>query len=363
MSSATTPMMSLADAAVLLPGAVLVGDGATVIDRVHSDTRSVTVGDLFVALKGERFDAHDFLTQAKAEGAVAAMAQHGLAEAGLPGLLVADTLAALQTLAGAWRARHALALIAVTGSNGKTTVTQMLAAILRAWQGDAALATAGNFNNHIGVPLTLLRLRPQHRAAVVELGMNHAGEIAQLAALAQPTVALVNNAQREHQEFMPSVEAVAWENGAAISALSTSGVAVFPADDAQAPVWRALAGDRRCISFALNGTADVTGSAQWQEHAGHWRLALSTPTGAAELALHAPGQHNLHNALAATAAALAAGAPLAAITSGLTTFRPVAGRSQLRQVQRGDQSISLVDDSYNADRVGVGVVEIGRAHV
>ena len=220
MSGAKTPMMSLAEAAVLLPGAVLVGDGATVIDRVHSDTRSVTVGDLFVALKGERFDAHDFLTQAKAEGAVAAMAQHGLAEAGLPGLLVADTLAALQTLAGAWRARHALALIAVTGSNGKTTVTQMLAAILRAWQGDAALATAGNFNNHIGLPLTLLRLRPQHRAAVVELGMNHAGEIAQLAALAQPTVALVNNAQREHQEFMASVQAVAWENGAAISALS-----------------------------------------------------------------------------------------------------------------------------------------------
>ena len=198
-----------------MPGARLVGDGATAFGRVHSDTRSLRPGDLFVALKGERFDAHDFLPQARASGAVAALATHGLAEAGLPGLLVSDTLAGLQQLATAWRASQRLPVIGVTGSNGKTTVTQMIASILRAAHGDRALATAGNLNNHIGVPLTVLRLHG-HRAAVIELGMNHPGEIAELAAIAQPTVALVNNAQREHQEFMHTVEAVARENGSVI---------------------------------------------------------------------------------------------------------------------------------------------------
>ncbi|MES2993699.1 MAG: Mur ligase family protein, partial [Pseudomonadota bacterium] len=198
-------MMTLAQAHALLPASTLVGDGATEVLRVHSDTRSLQAGDLFVALKGDNFDAHDFIAQAKAAGAAAALAERGLAEAGLPGLQVADTQAALTALARAWRQRFHLPLIAVAGSNGKTTVTQMVASILRAWLGDAAFATAGNLNNHIGVPLTLLRLRQDdvawHRAGVVELGMNHPGEIAALAALAAPTVALVNNAQREHQEF------------------------------------------------------------------------------------------------------------------------------------------------------------------
>ncbi|HZT56300.1 MAG TPA: Mur ligase family protein, partial [Burkholderiaceae bacterium] len=201
-------MMTLAQAHALLPDSTLVGDSATELLRVHSDTRSLQRGDLFVALRGERFDAHDFLAQARASGAAAALAERGLAEAGLSGLQVADTQAALTSLAHAWRRRFHLPLIAVTGSNGKTTVTQMIATILRAWLGDAAFATAGNLNNHIGVPLTLLRLRQDddvhHRAGVVELGMNHAGEIKALAELAAPTVALVNNAQREHQEFMAS---------------------------------------------------------------------------------------------------------------------------------------------------------------
>ena len=254
-------MFTLAQAHAMLPGSTLVGDGSLALRRVHSDTRSVQPGDLFVALNGERFDAHDFLAQARASGAVAAIAEHGLAEADLPGLQVADTQRALTTLAQAWRHRLHLPLIAVAGSNGKTTVTQMIASILRAWLGDAAFATVGNLNNHIGVPLTLLRLRQDdavfHRAGVVELGMNHPGEIAELAAITEPTVALVNNAQREHQEFMASVEAVAHENGAAISALGASGVAVFPADDDHAPVWHRLAGSRPMLTFALADRSEV----------------------------------------------------------------------------------------------------------
>ncbi|MEI7786250.1 MAG: Mur ligase family protein, partial [Betaproteobacteria bacterium] len=210
-------MMNLAQAQALLPGSQLVGDGNVQIERVHSDSRSLRAGDLFIALRGERFDAHEFLAQAAAAGAVAALAERGLAEAGLPGLWVDDSRQGLSALAAGWRQTFAGPLIAVTGSNGKTTVTQMTAAILRAHLGEAALATQGNFNNDIGVPLTLLRLRPQHRMAVLELGMNHPGEIAQLAQIARPTIALVNNAQREHQEFMASVEAVAQENGAVIS--------------------------------------------------------------------------------------------------------------------------------------------------
>ena len=183
-------LMSLAQAHALLPGSRLVGAGATAIQRVHSDSRSLRDGDLFVALRGERFDAHDFLPQARAAGARAALAERGLAEAGLPGLLVPDTLLALQQLARAWRAQLTLPVIVVAGSNGKTTVTQMIAAILHAWLGDAALATAGNFNNHIGVPLQVLRLTPEHRVAVFELGMNHPGEIATLARIAQATVGI-----------------------------------------------------------------------------------------------------------------------------------------------------------------------------
>ncbi len=368
-------MMTLAQAHALLPGSTLVGEsahaGTVQITRVHSDSRSLCAGDLFVALKGERFDAHDFLPQARAAGAVAALAERGLAETGLPGLLVNDTLAALQTLAGAWRARFHLPLIAVAGSNGKTTVTQMIASILRHWLGEAAFATEGNFNNHIGLPLTLLRLRQDdatwHRAAVVELGMNHPGEIAQLAALAAPSVALVNNAQREHQEFMATVEAAARENGAVISALPGTGVAVFPAHDEFTPLWRELSAARRVLTFALDAPADVSstamsdadvggtaisnadvrGAAQWV--ANRWQVQLTTPAGHATLRLNVAGVHNVRNALAAAAAALAAGAPLAAVVHGLRAFEPVKGRSQLKNISLQGAQATLVDDSYNAN--------------
>ena len=348
-------MMTLAQAHALLPGSTLVGDGAIALLRVHSDTRSLRAGDLFVALKGERFDAHEMLGEAKIRGAVAALAQRGLAESGLPGLLVTDTQAALEQLGAAWRARFHLPLVAVTGSNGKTTVTQMIAAILRAWHSEGAFATEGNYNNHIGVPLTLLRLRQDdslwHRAGVVELGMNHPGEIARLARLAQPTIALVNNAQREHQEFMADVEAVARENGAAIEALAAGGTAVYPADDAHAPLWRHLARSRPQLTFALQGPADITVDARWvaQGQAAHWTLALRTPAGPVAVSLKLAGLHNVRNALAAVACALAAGAPVAALQRGLDGFAAVQGRSQIKAAVLHGTPVTLVDDSYNAN--------------
>jgi UDP-N-acetylmuramoyl-tripeptide--D-alanyl-D-alanine ligase len=246
-------MMRLQQALGWLPGVRLVGDASVQALRVNTDTRSLQAGDLFVALKGERFDAHEFLAQAKAQGAVAAIAHHGLAEAGLPGLEVPDTRLALGRLAAGWRSQFKLPLVAVAGSNGKTTVTQMIAAILRAWKADKAFATEGNLNNDIGVPLTLLRLTAAHEVGVVELGMNHPGEIAYLAELSRPTVALVNNAQREHLEFMATVEAVARENGSVFQSLDAAGTAVFPADDDYTPLWRELVGARKVLTFALSG--------------------------------------------------------------------------------------------------------------
>ncbi|MFN9006747.1 MAG: UDP-N-acetylmuramoyl-tripeptide--D-alanyl-D-alanine ligase [Betaproteobacteria bacterium] len=361
-------MMTLAQAHALLPGSTVLGSGELTFTRVHTDTRSIEPGDLFVALRGERFDGHEFIAQARARGAVAVLASRAdaLGQAspgGLPGLLVADTLAALQQLAQGWRHRFHLPLVAVAGSNGKTTVTQMVAAILRAAHGSGMLATAGNLNNHIGVPLTLLRLRQDdehwHRAAVVELGMNHPGEIARLAALAQPTVALVNNAQREHQEFMKSVEAVADENGAVIDALPAGGTVVIPADDAFTPRWRARAGARRVLSFGAHASrdsdsdsdrgADVVASGTWDTEAAAWALTLATPAGSTSLKLHLPGTHNLRNAAAAAACALAAGEKLAAVQAGLEAFRPVAGRSQLHRLSSPTGPVTLVDDSYNAN--------------
>lgn len=341
-----TAMLTLQQAAALLPGAQVVGDRSIAFGRVHTDTRTLAAGDLFVALRGERFDAHDFLPQAYAAGAVAAIAERGLGE-GRPGLVVPDTLAALQRLATAWRAAFSLPLVAVTGSNGKTTVTQMTAAILQAAYGEAGFSTRGNLNNHIGVPLTLLRLRATHRAGVVELGMNHPGEIGELAALARPTIALVNNAQREHQEFMASVEAVARENGSAISLLPADGCAVFPADDAYTALWRRLAGTRRVLSFALEGEADLTAQARWEGEA--WAVSARTPAGPFQTRLHIAGRHNVKNALAAAACALAAGVPLAAVAHGLAAFRPVNGRSQAETLNWNGRAVTLVNDTYNAN--------------
>ncbi|MES2529866.1 MAG: UDP-N-acetylmuramoyl-tripeptide--D-alanyl-D-alanine ligase, partial [Pseudomonadota bacterium] len=345
-------MMTLGQAAAWLPGARLIGDPATPIARLHTDTRTLAPGDLFVALKGERFDANDFLAEARAQGAVAALAHGGLEAAQLAGLEVPDTLAAFGAIAAGWRAQFTLPLIAVTGSNGKTTVTQMIASILAAARGDRSLATVGNFNNEIGVPLTLLRLRASHELAVVELGMNHPGEIARLAAMAQPTVALVNNAQREHQEFMATVEAVARENAAVFDALPADGTAVFPHGDAFTALWTSLAKaqpTRRCISFGESADADVSlVRAEWQGSA--WQVEARTEFGPLRFALGIAGRHNVINALAATACALAAGVSLAHIADGLSAFEPVKGRSKASALQLPDgHAITLVDDTYNAN--------------
>jgi len=344
-------MMTLQQALVWIqrsqPAARLVGDGATPLQRVCTDTRQLQAGDLFVALKGERMDANDFLPQARAAGAVAAVAHRGLEAAGLAGIEVADSTLALGDIAAGWRAQFGLPLVAITGSNGKTTVTQMVASILRAAAGEAAFATQGNFNNAIGVPLTLLRLQAQHRLGVVELGMNHPGEIAELARIAQPTVALVNNAQREHQEFMHTVQAVAEENGSVFAFLPADGVAVFPADEEFTALWRALAGNRRQLTFGGEGADVCCTTAQWQ--GGAWQVQLQTPAGAVACQLHIAGRHNVRNAQAAAACALAAGVSLQAIGEGLNAFRPVKGRSRSAALQVHGRSVALVDDTYNAN--------------
>ncbi|HET8744789.1 MAG TPA: UDP-N-acetylmuramoyl-tripeptide--D-alanyl-D-alanine ligase [Ramlibacter sp.] len=325
----------------------LVGDGAVEIQRVHSDTRTLQPGDLFVALKGERFDANDFLADAQAKGAVAAIAQPDRLPAGMPGVEVEDSKLALGELAHAWRTQYKLPLIAVTGSNGKTTVTQMIASILRAWQPEGHLATQGNLNNDIGLPLTLLRLRAAHRIGVIELGMNHPGEIGTLARIAAPTVALVNNAQREHQEFMATVEAVAQENGSVFAALPMHGVAVFPAGDPFTMLWTGLADARPCMTFG-DDDADVRlADAQWQQ--GHWQVQARTPAGPLAFTLQVAGRHNVRNALAAATCALAAGVPLPAIAAGLEGFEPVKGRSRALAVQLDGRTLTVVDDSYNAN--------------
>jgi UDP-N-acetylmuramoyl-tripeptide--D-alanyl-D-alanine ligase len=351
-------MMTLQQALAWLPGATLVGDddaAEIVIQRVHTDTRTIQPGDLFVALKGDQFDANDFLAEAKAKGAVAALghSQEQLMQAGLPGLVVSDTKLALGALATGWRAQFKLPLIAVTGSNGKTTVTQMIASILRTYRPETMLATQGNFNNDIGVPLTLLRLRAHHTIAVVELGMNHPGEIALLANMARPTVALVNNAQREHLEFMATIDAVAWENGSVIEALPGNGVAVFPHDDTHTTLWHDLTCQRAQLTFEVappssTSAADIVCTAATWAH-GAWQVHVQTPAGALAYALHIAGVHNVKNSLAAVACTLSGGVPLEAIARGLAAFEPVKGRSLALAGLFQGREFTLVDDTYNAN--------------
>lgn len=345
-------MMTLEQAARWMTQAEVHGDPKLPLLRVHTDTRTLLAGDLFVALKGEKFDANEFLPQAKLLGATAAICDdaQALVRCGLGGCIVPDTRRALGELASGWRNQFRLPLICVTGSNGKTTVTQMIAAILRSSNPSNYLATQGNFNNEIGLPLTLLRLRPDTQVAVLEVGMNHPGEIAKLAAIARPSVALVNNAQREHMEFMRSVEAVALENGAVISALDTEGVAVFPADDEHTPLWRSLAGARACLEFSddpRSAAAVRCLQAQWTQ--GAWQVHATSPVGTFSYQLHIAGQHNLKNSLAAASCAISAGIALKDVASGLSAFEPVKGRSRLFSLQFSGRDITVVDDSYNAN--------------
>jgi UDP-N-acetylmuramoyl-tripeptide--D-alanyl-D-alanine ligase len=336
-------MMQLAEAGAALGART---SGADVrFTGVSTDSRSIRAGDLFVALRGERFDGHDFLKSAAAASAAAAMVDAAYrGEYPLPALVVRDTRRSLGDLARYWRARFAPTLIAITGSNGKTTVKEMLAAILRRHAGEeAVLATRGNLNNDIGLPLTLLGLRHAHRWCAIELGMNHKGEIAYLGGIARPTVALVNNAQREHLEFMRSVEEVAAENASVYDALPADGVAVINADDPHAAFFRSRAGTRRAVEFSLSG-APVGG----RYRLGHLssEIRLQTPAGEAEATLAIPGVHNVRNALAAAACAHAVGIKPATIGEGLTAFRPYTGRLQVKKAAGG---ATVIDDSYNAN--------------
>ena len=324
-------------------------EGADVrFTAVSTDTRSIRTGDLFIALKGEHFDGARFVAQAMQAGAVAAVvnADSVVENAPCPLLRVPDTRIALGQLAAHWRAQFDIPLVAITGSNGKTTVKEMLAAILRAATGDeeSVLATQGNFNNDIGMPLTLLKLRATHRYAVIEMGMNHAKEIDYLTRIARPDVALVNNAAGAHLQGLGSVEGVARTKGEIFAGLVNGGTAVINADDAYAALWRTLAGKHRVFDFALEHTAAVKGEWMAQEYGGV--LQARTPAGELRVELKVPGEHNARNALAAATAALALQVPLATVVKALQGFGGVAGRLQRKQALHG---ATLIDDTYNAN--------------
>ncbi|WP_426337101.1 UDP-N-acetylmuramoyl-tripeptide--D-alanyl-D-alanine ligase [Pseudoduganella sp. R-31] len=336
-------------------------------DGVSTDTRTVGAGQLFVALRGEVFDAHDFLQQVVDKGVVAVVVEKLPEGWTLPAIVVPDTLVALGQVANYWRRQFALPLVCVTGSNGKTTVKEMIASILAAAHGEEGrLATRGNLNNEIGVPLTLFRLNASHRSAVVELGMNHPGEIGRLSAIAAPTIGMVNNAQREHQEFMHTVEAVARENGSVLAALPGDGVAVFPHGDEFTPVWHELSAGRRVLTFGLDAAANVSCTftandfgaelevtlrpAATEQPAGHGAAASFAAPDAVprhfSVSLQAAGEHNVRNALAAIACTYAAGIDTSTIRTGLEAFAPVNGRLQKKQAANG---ALLIDDTYNAN--------------
>ena len=356
--------MTLTQLQTWLPQAVAVAgtlDAAlltrTLIKAVCTDSRSVVAGDLFVALKGEKFDGTAFLAQAQLQGAVAVLFEaqgpiegellEYLKEVSVPAYCVPNARTALGELAAHWRGQFDIELIGVTGSNGKTTVTQMIASVLKADTSCPSLSTQGNLNNEIGVPLTLFNLRPEHRRAVVELGMNHPGEIEILARYAQSTIGLVNNAQREHQEFMATVEAVAIENAEVIRNLPAQGVAVFPAQDMYTELWKKLAGARRVLTFGFRQGDVQAHEIAWVN--GAWSFQLTTTDAALACRLNIAGRHNILNALAATACALAAGMSLDAIVKGLENFEPVKGRSKSSEWQIEGHAFTLVDDTYNAN--------------
>lgn len=342
-------MMRLAQAAEVL---YATRNGADVsFDGVSTDSRSIAKGQLFVALRGERHDGHGFLAAVARSGAAAAMvdaawqAANATVTAPLPLIVVDDTRLSLGRLAQHWRAQFSPVLIGIAGSNGKTTAKEMLASILRSAVGEeSVLSTAGNLNNDIGLPLTLLRMRAAHRWCAIELGMNHKGEIATLAQIARPTIALVTNAQREHLEFMGSVDEVAEENSDLFRALSADGIAVINADDAHAATFRKAAAGQRMVDFSLERGATVTGRYRLRHLSS--TISIRCPAGEVEATLAIPGAHNVMNALAAAACAHAAGIAPQAIAQGLVAFRPYTGRLQVKTTPQG---ATVIDDSYNAN--------------
>ncbi len=337
-------MMRLSEAAMML-GVPFSGPDADVL-RVSTDSRSIRPGDLFVALRGEKFDGGAFAAQALQQGAVGVVLDAAQAPQIEVAIRVDDTRLALGRLAAAWRQRFAIPIVAVTGSNGKTTVKEMLASILRAESGAeaAVLSTEGNLNNDIGLPLMLLRLRGTHRFAVLEMGMNHAGEIDYLTHLARPDVALVNNALSAHIGYLGSVEAIARAKGEIFNGLGEAGIAVFNADDAHAWLWRESNAHRSVIDFGLRQPAVVRG--RYRPAGFGSALTISLPDANLEIALHVPGEHNVMNALAAVAAAFALDVSYDSIVKGLSSFTGVKGRLQKKPALHGS---TFIDDTYNAN--------------
>jgi UDP-N-acetylmuramoyl-tripeptide--D-alanyl-D-alanine ligase len=338
-------MMRLSQAASMAGGRI---EGTDVeCTSVSIDTRTLQPGALFVALQGQNFDGHDFVDAARRQGAAAAMVHRPVTHS-LPVVHVDDTRLALGRLAAAWRARHDIPVVAVTGSNGKTTVKEMIAAILA--QRGEVLATQGNLNNDIGVPLTLLRLRDAHNCAVIEMGANHPGEIAYVAQLTRPGVGVVTNAGVAHLEGFGSLEGVARAKGELFQALAADGVAVLNADDRFAPLWVQLIGARPTLRFGLEQAADVSvvpGTEHMEvDDVLALRCTLRTPAGDVPIRMQLCGRHNLVNACAAAAAAVAAGAGAADIQRGLASLQAVKGRLQLILAA---PDVRVLDDTYNAN--------------
>jgi UDP-N-acetylmuramoyl-tripeptide--D-alanyl-D-alanine ligase len=315
-------------------------------DGACTDTRSMTPGQLFIALRGPNFDAHDKLADAVDAGAVGVVTEREIG-CGLPQIVVDDTRRALGALAAGWRLAFDLPLIAITGSNGKTTTKEMVAAILS--QAGSTLATRGNLNNEIGLPLTLLALAPEHRYAVVEMGANHPGEVAALCGIARPTIGVITNAARAHLEGFGSIEGVAQAKGEIFSGLAEGGTAVINADDEYASLWRDLARDRRVLSFGFSEGADIRATqmqSRWDEDGGATRFELHAKRDDVPVTLNFVGRHMVADALAAAAAGLAAGLDLGTVADGLAAARPVAGRLRLL---RPLPQLTILDDCYNAN--------------
>jgi UDP-N-acetylmuramoyl-tripeptide--D-alanyl-D-alanine ligase len=340
----SAPMMRLSEAAAML-GVPYNGADAEVL-RVSTDSRSIQPGDLFIALRGDKFDGGTFAAQALRQGAAGVMLDAAQAPDIEAAIRVDDTRRALGSLGAAWRARFHVPVVGITGSNGKTTVKEMLAAILRVETGSDSpvLHTEGNLNNDIGLPLMLLRLRAHHQFAVLEMGMNHVGEIDYLTRLARPDVAVVNNAMTAHVGFLGSVEAVARAKGEIFNGLSDAGIAVFNADDPHVGVWRAMNARRSVIDFGLKQAAAVRGRYEPAEFGA--ALTLTLPNAALDLTLQVPGEHNVMNALAAAAAAFTLDISYRSIVAGLSGFTGVKGRLQKKTALHGS---TFIDDTYNAN--------------